>query len=168
MSSTRKSNTTSGLENSTRASKSTVRHGRRESQKGILPNRGGPRSSKASGKGSRLNGAESGAAGSRSKIQIFDESGADVTPKAMLFLKASDAPGKGRQGTPGNSTPASEVSEAYTMERMSMSAQFSRSDQTQEGSIGSFGLKRFFCFSDACLLSLSCLYLTSPPTTLQS
>jgi len=109
MSSTRKSNTTSGLENSTRASKSTVRHGRRESQKGILPNRGGPRSSKASGKGSRLNGAESGAAGSRSKIQIFDESGADVTPKAMLFLKASDAPGKGRQGTPGNSTPASEV-----------------------------------------------------------
>jgi len=142
-SSNRPSKKPSGQESSARASKSTFRHARRESQKGILPNRGGPRSSKASGKGSRLNnGADSGATGSRSQVQIFDESGADVTPKAMLFLKGSMPPGKAVQGTPGNSIPAeNSTSDAYTMERMSMSARFSRStsDRTQEGSTGSFG-----------------------------
>ena len=60
-------------------------------------------------------GAESGTAGARSKIQIVDDNGVDVTPKSMLYLKASTAPGDGVQGTPGNSTPASEVRARNTL-----------------------------------------------------
>ena len=54
-------------------------------------------------------GPDSGTIGARSKIQILDENGVDVTPKSMLHLKASTAVEDGVQGTPGTSNPASEV-----------------------------------------------------------
>ena len=80
-------------------------------------------------------GAESGTAGARSKIQIIDDDGVDVTPKSMLYLKASTAPGAGVQGTPGNSTPASEVRTRDTLLKARYIVSFSSTRWLLQGSL---------------------------------